>query len=177
MDTLLRYLMALDSFQKCDRSTALHSACTQGAAEAVKVMLSACQNIPKVINIIDGSGQTPLHKYTLSSHCILVYTFHEKRFLFFFMCGSNVCLFQGSHLWSPWAGRISHLKGECSTTAVVCLSVCHVKQTQPLASGLVPFLLQGADINCTDFKGHSPLLLATSCGAWQTVNLLLSRGN
>lgn len=36
---------------------------------------------------------------------------------------------------------------------------------------------QGADVNFTDCKGHTPLLLATSCGAWKTVNLLLSRGN
>lgn len=35
---------------------------------------------------------------------------------------------------------------------------------------------QGADINCTDYKGNSPLLLATSCGAWKTVSLLLSKG-
>lgn len=36
--------------------------------------------------------------------------------------------------------------------------------------------LQGADLNSTDCKGNTPLLLATSCGAWKTVALLLSRG-
>lgn len=38
-------------------------------------------------------------------------------------------------------------------------------------------MFQGADIDSTDCKGHSPLLLATSCGAWRSVNLLLSHGN
>lgn len=35
---------------------------------------------------------------------------------------------------------------------------------------------QGADINSTDYRGNSPLLLATNCGAWKTVGLLLSKG-
>lgn len=35
---------------------------------------------------------------------------------------------------------------------------------------------QGADINCVDYKGNSPLLLATNCGAWKTVSLLLAKG-
>lgn len=35
---------------------------------------------------------------------------------------------------------------------------------------------QGADIDFIDCKGHSPLLLATNCGAWRSVNLLLSHG-
>uniref|UniRef100_A0A8C4DCC8 Transient receptor potential cation channel, subfamily A, member 1b n=1 Tax=Dicentrarchus labrax TaxID=13489 RepID=A0A8C4DCC8_DICLA len=38
------------------------------------------------------------------------------------------------------------------------------------------FSPQGADLNCIDCKGNSPLLLATSCGAWRTVTLLLSKG-
>ncbi|XP_063076013.1 transient receptor potential cation channel subfamily A member 1a [Engraulis encrasicolus] len=98
--------------QQCDKSTALHSACTQGATEAVKVMLSSCEDIGHAINITDGSQQTPLHKAAIFDH-------HE------------------------------------------------------LAEYLVS---KGADIDYTDYKGHSPLLLATSCGSWRTVNLLLSHG-
>lgn len=92
MDILLRYLMSLDSFQKCDRSTALHSACTQGATEAVKIMLSACQSIANVINILDGSSQTPLHKYTV--FLLATDTLHVSwKQIFSFICGSNVSLF------------------------------------------------------------------------------------
>ncbi|MCJ8744730.1 hypothetical protein PDJAM_G00122030 [Pangasius djambal] len=98
--------------QQCDKSTALHFACTQGATEAVKVMLQAYERVCDIINITDGAFQTPLHKAAIFDH-------YE----------------------------------------------------------LVEYLIsQGADIDFPDCKGHSPLLLATSCGAWRTVNLLLSHG-
>ncbi|XP_072524951.1 transient receptor potential cation channel subfamily A member 1a [Salminus brasiliensis] len=96
--------------QQCDKSTALHFACTQGATEAVKVMLLAYDKVCDIINITDGACQTPLHKAAIFDH-------------------------------------------------------------YELAEYLIS---QGADIDFIDCKGHSPLLLATSCGAWRTVNLLLS---
>ncbi|KAK3534710.1 hypothetical protein QTP86_023793 [Hemibagrus guttatus] len=98
--------------QQCDKSTALHLACTQGATEAVKLMLQAYERVCDIINITDGAFQTPLHKAAIFDH-------YE----------------------------------------------------------LVEYLIsQGADIDFTDCKGHSPLLLATNCGAWRSVNLLLSHG-
>ncbi len=48
---------------QCDKSTALHFACSQGATEVVKVMLSAYHKVCDFINITDGANQTPLHKY------------------------------------------------------------------------------------------------------------------
>ncbi|XP_060762606.1 transient receptor potential cation channel subfamily A member 1a [Neoarius graeffei] len=98
--------------QQCDKSTALHFACAQGATAAVKVMLQAYKRVCDIINITDGALQTPLHKAAIFDH-------YE----------------------------------------------------------LVEYLIsQGADIDFADCKGHSPLLLATSCGAWRTVKLLLSHG-
>ncbi|XP_013908594.1 PREDICTED: transient receptor potential cation channel subfamily A member 1 [Thamnophis sirtalis] len=41
---------------------------------------------------------------------------------------------------------------------------------------LTDFSLQGANINTVDVEGRTPLLLATSCASWKTVNLLLSKG-
>ncbi|XP_036375405.1 transient receptor potential cation channel subfamily A member 1-like [Megalops cyprinoides] len=98
--------------QQCDKSTALHFACTQGATEAIKLMLSSYSRPEDVINITDGAHQTPLHRATIFDHV-------------------------------------------------------------ELAEYLI---LKGADIDCVDCKGHSPLLLATSCGAWKTVEMLVSRG-
>ncbi|ROL44610.1 Transient receptor potential cation channel subfamily A member 1 [Anabarilius grahami] len=98
--------------QQCDKSTALHFACSQGAIEVVKVMLSAYHKVCDLINITDGANQTPLHKAAIFDH------FELSEYL----------------------------------------------------------MSQGADIDFVDCKGHSPLLLATSCGAWRTVNLLLSHG-
>ncbi|KAI5616928.1 transient receptor potential cation channel, subfamily A, member 1a, partial [Silurus asotus] len=109
--------------QQCDKSTALHFACTQGAIEAVKVMLQAYERVCDIINITDGAFQTPLHKAAIFDHYDLV-----------------------EYLISQ------------------------------LASLLAVPMFQGADIDFTDCKGHSPLLLATSCGAWRSVNLLLSHG-
>lgn len=42
---------------------------------------------------------------------------------------------------------------------------------------LTPLSHQGADFDSIDCKGNSPLLLATSCSAWRTVTLLLSKGD
>ncbi|XP_051989633.1 transient receptor potential cation channel subfamily A member 1a [Xyrauchen texanus] len=98
--------------QQCDRSNALHFACSQGATEAVKVMMSAYHKVSDLINITDGANQTPLHKAAIFDH------FELSEYL----------------------------------------------------------ISQGANIDFVDCKGHSPLLLATSCGAWRTVNLLLSHG-
>ncbi|XP_038828939.1 transient receptor potential cation channel subfamily A member 1-like [Salvelinus namaycush] len=98
--------------QQVDRSTALHFACSQGATEAVKLMLSSYSRLDSIINLPDGACQTPLHRATIFDHTEL---------------------------------------------------------TEYLIS-------KGADIDYIDCKGLSPLLLATNCGAWRTVALLLSKG-
>ncbi|MGH0172857.1 UNVERIFIED_CONTAM: hypothetical protein FKN15_064088 [Acipenser sinensis] len=42
---------------------------------------------------------------------------------------------------------------------------------------LVEYLLmKGANIDSLDCESHSPLLLATTCGAWLTVELLIQKG-
>uniref|UniRef100_A0A8K9UQD7 Transient receptor potential cation channel, subfamily A, member 1b n=1 Tax=Oncorhynchus mykiss TaxID=8022 RepID=A0A8K9UQD7_ONCMY len=90
--------------QQVDRSTALHFACSQGATEAVKLMLSSYSRLDSIINLPDGACQTPLHRW-------------ETLFIHLFIY-----------------------------------------------------------IDYIDCKGLSPLLLATNCGAWRSVALLLSKG-
>uniref|UniRef100_A0A8K9V2J5 Transient receptor potential cation channel, subfamily A, member 1b n=1 Tax=Oncorhynchus mykiss TaxID=8022 RepID=A0A8K9V2J5_ONCMY len=51
-----------------DRSTALHFACSQGATEAVKLMLSSYSRLDSIINLPDGACQTPLHRATIFDH-------------------------------------------------------------------------------------------------------------
>lgn len=46
-----------------DRSTPLHLACTQGATEVVKLMLSSFDHVEDIINLTDGACQTPLHRW------------------------------------------------------------------------------------------------------------------
>lgn len=45
-----------------DKSTPLHLACTQGALEVVKMMLSSFGQVEDFINLTDGACQTPLHR-------------------------------------------------------------------------------------------------------------------
>lgn len=49
-------------FVQNDRSTPLHLACTQGATEVVKLMLSSFDQVEDIINLTDGAHQTPLHR-------------------------------------------------------------------------------------------------------------------
>ncbi|XP_041097088.1 transient receptor potential cation channel subfamily A member 1-like [Polyodon spathula] len=98
--------------QQSDKSTALHFACTQGAIEAVKLMLSTYNGGLDVVNLIDGAHQTLLHKATMFDHVELV------EYL----------------------------------------------------------LMKGANIDSLDCESHSPLLQATTCGAWKTVELLVRKG-
>lgn len=49
-----------------DRSTPLHLACTQGATEVVKLMLSSFHQVEDIINLTDGANQTPLHRWAYS---------------------------------------------------------------------------------------------------------------
>uniref|UniRef100_A0A8C4X6L4 Transient receptor potential cation channel, subfamily A, member 1b n=1 Tax=Erpetoichthys calabaricus TaxID=27687 RepID=A0A8C4X6L4_ERPCA len=107
--------------QQNDKSTALHFACSQGAIDVVKLMLSSCKQEDNVINIIDGGHQTPLHNY---SH---------------FMCPSFIFY----------------------VFFYVYLKI---------------YFLQGAGIDSIDCECHTPLLLATSCGAWKSVEFLVLKG-
>lgn len=56
-----------------DKSTPLHLACTQGALEVVKLMLSSFDQVEEIINLTDGACQTPLHRsaylFILSLYC------------------------------------------------------------------------------------------------------------
>ncbi|XP_060756563.1 transient receptor potential cation channel subfamily A member 1b [Neoarius graeffei] len=55
--------------QQCDKSTALHFACTQGAMEAVQAMLLPYEmRMDEIINIRDAANQTPLHRAALFNH-------------------------------------------------------------------------------------------------------------
>ncbi|KAG2458316.1 TRPA1 protein, partial [Polypterus senegalus] len=65
--------------QQNDKSTALHFACSQGAIDVVKLMLSSCKQEDNVINIIDGGHQTPLHKAVIFDHIELVQYLVSKR--------------------------------------------------------------------------------------------------
>lgn len=58
-----------------DRSTPLHLACTQGATEVVKLMLSSFDQVEDIINLTDGACQTPLHRWAF---VLILYMYFDK---------------------------------------------------------------------------------------------------
>lgn len=56
-----------------DKSTPLHLACTQGATEVVKLMLSSFGQVGDIINLTDGANQTPLHRWAPSTLSFSLY--------------------------------------------------------------------------------------------------------
>ncbi|KAM9308391.1 transient receptor potential cation channel subfamily A member 1 [Gastrophryne carolinensis] len=106
------YGAKIDLKQVNDSATPLHFAATQGATEIVKFMLSSYTGDNNIINLPDGTKETPLHKS---------------------------CLFD------------------------------HIELAEYLLS-------KGANIDSEDKESRTPLLLATSCSSWRTVNLLLEKG-
>ncbi|XP_043922216.1 transient receptor potential cation channel subfamily A member 1-like [Protopterus annectens] len=53
---------------QADKSTAIHLASAQGITEAVMLMLSMYKGEKDLVNIVDGSLQTPLHKCAIFDH-------------------------------------------------------------------------------------------------------------
>uniref|UniRef100_A0A8C6XK75 Transient receptor potential cation channel subfamily A member 1 n=1 Tax=Naja naja TaxID=35670 RepID=A0A8C6XK75_NAJNA len=57
--------------KQSDNCTALHFAATQGATEILKLMMSSYTGEDSIINALDGSKETLLHRAALFDHCEL----------------------------------------------------------------------------------------------------------
>lgn len=64
-----------------DRCTPLHLACTQGATEVVKLMLSSVDRVEDIINLTDGACQTPLHRWALEvqDQLVLIISYQQTK--------------------------------------------------------------------------------------------------
>ncbi|MEE6463732.1 hypothetical protein FKM82_006038 [Ascaphus truei] len=65
--TCIAYGAKIDLKQN-DNATSLHFAATQGATEIVKFMISSYTGEKRIIDLLDGNNETPLHKSTLFDH-------------------------------------------------------------------------------------------------------------
>uniref|UniRef100_A0A674EGF5 Transient receptor potential cation channel, subfamily A, member 1a n=1 Tax=Salmo trutta TaxID=8032 RepID=A0A674EGF5_SALTR len=164
----------------------IHAAAFAGAKKSMLVVLQKGEEMglstKTHINYVDKSFSTPLH---LAIH------------------GGNLeaiklCIEQGAKIDQQQCDNSTALHFACiqgaSEAVKLMLSaydrVCDVINIPDGASqtplhkatifdhvGLAEYLIsKGADINSIDCKGHTPLLLATSCSAWKTVGLLLTHG-
>ncbi|CAB1447403.1 unnamed protein product [Pleuronectes platessa] len=164
----------------------IHAAAFAGAKKAMEVILKAGEELGHStlvhINYLDKSKSSPLH---LAVHGGNIETI-------------RLCIASGAKVDQQQNDRSTPLHLACTqgATEVVKLmlsSFDHVDDIINLTDGacqtplhratifdhteLAEYLISlGADLNHIDCKGNSPLLLATSCGAWKSVSLLLSKG-
>uniref|UniRef100_A0A665VPT3 Ion transport domain-containing protein n=1 Tax=Echeneis naucrates TaxID=173247 RepID=A0A665VPT3_ECHNA len=164
----------------------IHAAAFAGAKKAMEVILKAGEecghSYTAHINYIDKSRSSPLHLAVRGGNIEAI-------------C---LCLSTGAKVDQQQNDKSTPLHLACTqgATDVVKLMLSTYEQVEDvinLADGacqtplhraaifdhaeLAEYLISlGADLNSTDCKGNTPLLLATSCGAWKTVSLLLSKG-
>uniref|UniRef100_A0A671XYY8 Transient receptor potential cation channel, subfamily A, member 1b n=1 Tax=Sparus aurata TaxID=8175 RepID=A0A671XYY8_SPAAU len=164
----------------------IHAAAFAGAKKAMEVILKNGEElghqIEQHINYLDKSRSSPLHLAVRGGNIEAI------RF----------CIANGARIDQQQNDKSTPLHLACTqgATEVVKLMLSSFGQVGDIINltdganqtplhratifdhtELAEYLISlGADLNCIDCKGNSPLLLATSCGAWRTVTLLLSKG-
>uniref|UniRef100_A0AAZ3R1M0 Transient receptor potential cation channel, subfamily A, member 1b n=1 Tax=Oncorhynchus tshawytscha TaxID=74940 RepID=A0AAZ3R1M0_ONCTS len=132
--------------QQVDRSTALHFACSQGATEAVKVMLSSYSRVDSIINLPDGACQTPLHRSTIFDHTELAeYLISKVHTVHTHMHKPTVCL------------RVCLCVCVCVCVCVSCVFLCVCVST---CLSVCVCVFSGANVNIKDKSGCNFLHLA-----------------
>ncbi|KAI3355235.1 hypothetical protein L3Q82_018094 [Scortum barcoo] len=164
----------------------IHAAAFAGAKKTMEVLLKAGEQlghqIDLHINYLDKSRSSPLHLAVRGGNIEAI----------------HLCIANGAKVDQQQNDRSTPLHLACTqgATEVVKLMLSSFDQVEDIINltdgacqtplhratifdhrELAEYLISlGADLNCIDCKGNSPLLLATSCGAWKTVTLLLSKG-
>ncbi|KAK2859429.1 hypothetical protein Q5P01_004049 [Channa striata] len=165
---------------------AIHAAAFAGAKKAMEVILKAGEenghSAACHINYLDKSKSSPLHLAVRGGN----------------MDAIRLCIASGAKVDQQQNDRSTPLHLACTQGAIEVVKLMlssfdRIEDIINLTDGacqtplhratifdhteLAEYLISlGADLNSIDCKGHSPLLLATSCGAWKTVALLLSKG-
>ncbi|XP_060920300.1 transient receptor potential cation channel subfamily A member 1b [Labrus mixtus] len=164
----------------------IHAAAFAGAKKAMEVVLNAGGKIGHEteahINYIDKSKSSPLHLAVRGGNIEAI----------------GLCIAMGAKIDQQQNDRSTPLHLACTqgATEVVKLMLSSIDQVEDIINltdganqtplhratifdhaELAEYLISlGADLNCFDCKGNSPLLLATSCGAWKTGTLLITKG-
>nr|XP_020455683.1 transient receptor potential cation channel subfamily A member 1 [Monopterus albus] len=164
----------------------IHAAAFSGAKKAMEEILKNGEelgySILTHINYLDKSNSSPLHLAVRGGNLETI----------------RCCIANGAKVDQQQNDRSTPLHLACTqgATEVVKLMLSSFDQVEDVINltdgahqtplhratifdhaDLAEYLISlGADLNSTDCKGNSPLLLATSCGAWKTVALLLSKG-
>uniref|UniRef100_A0A669BZV4 Transient receptor potential cation channel, subfamily A, member 1b n=1 Tax=Oreochromis niloticus TaxID=8128 RepID=A0A669BZV4_ORENI len=163
---------------------AMHAAAFAGAKKAMEVILKAGEELGHSavchINYLDKTKSSPLHLAVRGGNietirlCIATGAKNDKSTPLHLACTQGAL-----EVIKLMLSSVERVEDIINLTDGACQTPLH-RWASPCRSfpeiSCNAFYLQGADINSTDCKGNSPLLLATSCGAWKTVALLLSKG-
>ncbi|XP_035475477.2 transient receptor potential cation channel subfamily A member 1b isoform X1 [Scophthalmus maximus] len=164
----------------------IHAAAFAGAKRAMEVILKTGEELGHSavahINYLDKTKSSPLHLAVRGGNIEAI----------------RLCIVTGAKVDQQQNDRSTPLHLACTqgATEVVKLMLSSFDQVEDIINltdgacqtplhratifdhtELAEYLISlGADLNSIDCKGNSPLLLATNCGAWRTVSLLLSKG-
>uniref|UniRef100_G3NEB1 Transient receptor potential cation channel, subfamily A, member 1b n=1 Tax=Gasterosteus aculeatus aculeatus TaxID=481459 RepID=G3NEB1_GASAC len=154
----------------------VHAAAFAGAKNAMEMILKAGEKyghqVEAHINYVDKSSCSPLHLAVRGGNIEVI------RF----------CIANGAKNDKSTPLHLACTQGATEVVKLMLSSFQQVEDVINLTDGacqtplhrwatlICHLTICGAKVNSTDCKGNSPLLLATSCGAWRTVALLLSKG-
>ncbi|XP_077364943.1 transient receptor potential cation channel subfamily A member 1-like [Festucalex cinctus] len=174
----------------CDQNKlghfAVHVAAFAGAKKALEFILKAGEELGYLgenhINYVDKSNSSPLHlavrggnvetiRFCIDKGAKIDQKQHDRSTPLHLACTQGAIDVVKMMLCSH--GRVEDIinlkDGACQTPLHKATIFDHIDLAEYLIS-------LGADVNSVDYKDNTPLLLATSCGAWRTVALLLSKG-
>uniref|UniRef100_A0A3B4D255 Ion transport domain-containing protein n=1 Tax=Pygocentrus nattereri TaxID=42514 RepID=A0A3B4D255_PYGNA len=165
---------------------AIHTVAFAGAKDAMEVILLKGEELGVStsvhVNYLDKSKSSPLHLAVRGGNIEVI----------------KLCIAKGAKVDQQQCDKSTALHFACTQGAIeaVKFMLLPYKQMEEIINirdganqtplhratlfdhvELAEYLVsKGADIDCIDYKGLSPLLLATSCSAWKTVSFLLSKG-
>ncbi|XP_051909850.1 transient receptor potential cation channel subfamily A member 1b [Hippocampus zosterae] len=164
---------------------AVHAAAFAGAKRALEFVLKAGEELGYLgenhINYLDKSNSSPLHlavrggnvetiRFCIDKGAKIDQKQHDRSTPLHLACTQGAIEVVKMMLCAH--GRVEDIinlkDGACQTPLHKATIFDHVNLAEYLIS-------LGADVNAVDCKDNPPLLLATSCGAWRTVALLLSK--
>uniref|UniRef100_A0A8C7DBP8 Transient receptor potential cation channel, subfamily A, member 1b n=1 Tax=Oncorhynchus kisutch TaxID=8019 RepID=A0A8C7DBP8_ONCKI len=156
LSILLKHGAQLSSQNKLGHF-AIHTAAFAGAKKAMEVILKAGEemghSIEEHINVLDESCSSPLHMAVRGGNMDVI----------------KFCIQKGAKIDQQQVDRSTALHFACSQGATEAVKLMLSSYSRVDRIGLNLYCM----LYC---KGLSPLLLATNCGAWRSVALLLSKG-